>query len=116
MESFSYNSNNEPFDPENLELATYLYDQKVAIPTFEFTSHEQQPFNADNIRGQWTLWFFGFTHCPDICPQTLGLLSAVLNKLEAEHNINNRTMTESQKIVTVNTDVKKIQVQVRQPK
>ena len=48
-----------------LQQATYLYDQLKTIPEFEFTDHEGQPFTRQNIRDQWTLWFFGFTHCPD---------------------------------------------------
>lgn len=79
----------QPLSTESLEHATYLYDQRVAIPNFNFINHHQQAFTSDDIRDQWTLWFFGFTHCPDICPQTLGLLSAVLNNVETEHNIEN---------------------------
>lgn len=84
---YTYLQKSQPFSAESLEHATYLYDQRVSIPNFDFIDHNHQAFTSDSIRNQWTLWFFGFTHCPDICPQTLGLLSAVLNKLKTEHNI-----------------------------
>ncbi len=29
--------------------------------------------------------FFGYIHCPDVCPNTLGILSAALRRLENEH-------------------------------
>ena len=34
-----------------------------------------------NFRGKWLLVFFGYTHCPDICPTTLGEIAETLIKL-----------------------------------
>ena len=84
---WTYTRQTATFDPDALVHASYLYDQKVAIPTFEFIDHNKQAFSAEQIKDRWTLWFFGFTYCPDICPQTLGLLSATLNKLETDFGI-----------------------------
>ncbi len=70
-----------------LQHATYLYNQKVSIPPFSLINHNQRGFTVENIRGKWTLWFFGFTHCPDICPITLGTLSAVVDKLRFVHDL-----------------------------
>lgn len=89
---FAYIQKSQPFDAASLEHATYLYDQRVSIPAFKLIDQDQREFTSEQIRDQWTLWFFGFTHCPDICPQTLGLLSAVLNKVKAEHNIDDVSM------------------------
>ena len=36
------------------------------------------------FRGQWLLVYFGYTHCPDICPTTLLAISQVLRKLGPE--------------------------------
>jgi protein SCO1/2 len=72
-----------------LQQATYLYNQLKTIPEFQFTDHEGQPFTEQDLKGQWTLWFFGFTHCPDICPTTLSLLSAAVNQLENDHGVEN---------------------------
>lgn len=38
---------------------------------FELTDQDAHPFEFSRLRGQTTLVFFGFTHCPDICPTTL---------------------------------------------
>lgn len=84
---FTYVQKSQPFNAAALEHATYLYDQRVSIPAFKLVDQDGREFTSEQIRNQWTLWFFGFTHCPDICPQTLGLLSAVLNNIKREHSI-----------------------------
>jgi protein SCO1/2 len=53
-----------------------------AIPDFHLTDHREQGFGPAQLRGQWSLLFFGFTRCPDICPNTLGLLHAVNAELK----------------------------------
>ena len=41
------------------------------LADFDLVDQEARPFSLDRLRGQWTLLFFGFTHCPDVCPGTL---------------------------------------------
>lgn len=41
------------------------------LPDLSLISHLQQPFRVRDLRGRWTLVFFGYTFCPDICPTTL---------------------------------------------
>jgi protein SCO1/2 len=36
-----------------------------------------EPFAPERLKGRWSLVFFGFTSCPDVCPVTLQLLSVV---------------------------------------
>ncbi len=36
--------------------------------------HQAADFGAEDLKGKWTYAFFGYTHCPDICPITLSLL------------------------------------------
>lgn len=46
-----------------------------AIAAFSLTDHEGQPFGNERLLGHPSLLFFGFTHCPDVCPTTLALLA-----------------------------------------
>jgi len=38
---------------------------------FRLTSHEGKPFTEENLKGRPFVVFFGFTHCPEVCPTTL---------------------------------------------
>lgn len=40
------------------------------------------PFTAQNLRGRPSLVFFGFTHCPDVCPTTLAKLAQVKKRVQ----------------------------------
>jgi protein SCO1/2 len=51
------------------------------LPEFAFVDHAGQPFGPDRLHGRWSLLFFGFTSCPDVCPTTLGLLAQVEKQL-----------------------------------
>ena len=53
------------------------------LPEFSLLDQHGAPVNADSFRGQWDLVFFGFTHCPDICPTTLQTLANVRSELVA---------------------------------
>ena len=45
------------------------------------TGHDGKPRTLADFRGKVVVLFFGFTHCPDICPTTLADVAAVLKKL-----------------------------------
>lgn len=53
-------------------------------PDFTLTTHSGQPFRLSEQRGKVVVLFFGFTHCPDVCPTALGDLAAVFRRLGAD--------------------------------
>lgn len=68
--------------PKDLrELGGLVYDKPVALSPFAFQDQFGQPFTEANLKGTWTLFFFGFTSCPDICPLTLTELSQFYREL-----------------------------------
>ncbi|MBF0421532.1 MAG: SCO family protein [Magnetococcales bacterium] len=52
------------------------------LPDFLLTDHLGKTFDKARFRGKWSFLFFGYTHCPDICPVTMGLMADVFKKLE----------------------------------
>lgn len=66
------------------ELGAVVYEQPVVLQPFSLADQRGQVFSQDNLIGGWTLIFFGFTSCPDICPLTLTELSQFYKNLPAD--------------------------------
>jgi protein SCO1 len=62
-----------------LTSGTWL-PQPRPLSEFSLTDQSGQPFTHENLQGHPTLVFFGFTHCPDVCPTTLAKLAQVEKK------------------------------------
>jgi protein SCO1/2 len=58
-----------------------VYRESRALPAFSLVAHDGTPFDAARLKGHWTVMFFGFTNCPDVCPATLSQLVAVRKRL-----------------------------------
>lgn len=56
--------------------ATVLKDDKP-LPAFDFARAGGLRFTNTDLDGRWTFLFFGYTHCPDICPTALALMARV---------------------------------------
>lgn len=51
------------------------------VPEFSLLNQHGEAVDQSVFEGQWDLVFFGFTHCPDICPTTLQVLAAAKKTL-----------------------------------
>jgi protein SCO1 len=56
------------------QAATVLPESR-ALPDVQLVDQLGQPLSFDSLRGDFTLLFFGFTNCPDVCPLTLKVLA-----------------------------------------
>lgn len=63
--------------------------QQVALGqgTFSLLDHTGQRRTKEDFLGSWVLLYFGFTHCPDICPDELDKLSAVVSALDRDASL-----------------------------
>ena len=59
----------------------FLFDTPRDVGDFLLTDHRGLSFTGDDLTGRWTLIFFGFTHCPDICPTTMAELAELKSQL-----------------------------------
>lgn len=53
----------------------------VTAPPLDLVTDGGQRFNLASLQGDVVLVYFGYTHCPDVCPTTLASLSATLKEL-----------------------------------
>lgn len=62
-------------------LAAMLLPQPDPVPEFSLFDQHGNAIDRSVFAGHWDLVFFGFTHCPDVCPTTLQLLASAKSKL-----------------------------------
>jgi protein SCO1/2 len=62
------------------ESATIL-PQPRELPPLDLVDQDNHPLPGDFLRDHWTLVFFGFTQCPDVCPTTLTTLTQMKKQL-----------------------------------
>ena len=72
-------------DPTALiDAGIILLPQSRNLPSVKMTDQNGQPVVIDELKGKWSLLFFGYTFCPDICPTTLAQLRQIKSELPKE--------------------------------
>src|SRR4029434_1753795 len=66
--------------PSDLQFGTRI-DPPQPIPATQLIEQDGSRFDRASLKGRWSLLFFGFTHCPGICPMTLTTLAQVRKEL-----------------------------------
>jgi protein SCO1 len=67
-----------------LDAGIVLLPQSRDLPSLALTDQHGQPLQVDQLKDKWSLLFFGYTFCPDICPATLAQLRQLQGMLPAE--------------------------------
>jgi protein SCO1/2 len=75
----------------------YLLQTPRNFGDVKLIDHRGDAFTRDRMEGVWTLIFFGFTYCPDICPTTMAFLDKFMAQLEG-------TEVEDTQVVMVSVD------------
>lgn len=58
-----------------------VYEEPALAPALNLTDHTGRPFDLAEHRGKVVLLFFGYTHCPDVCPTALSDMARVKHDL-----------------------------------
>ncbi len=64
-----------------IDAGVILLPQSRNVPDLMMTDQDGQPVAVDSLKDKWTLLFFGYTFCPDICPTTLAQLRQIKSEL-----------------------------------
>jgi len=64
-----------------LAVQTKTYAGEENQVHFSLTNHDGEPVTEKNFMGHFLLIFFGYSHCPDICPMNLSVISSALDDL-----------------------------------
>ena len=75
-----------PKPPPALASGTILAPARP-LADFSLIDNQGRSFGAANLRGHWSLMFFGYTDCPDYCPTTLTMLAALEKQLRAAKTV-----------------------------
>jgi len=86
-----------PHAPSPPSAATVLAEPR-ALPSVELVDAHGSRLDLDAFRGRFTLLYFGFTQCPDVCPLTLKVLA------DARAKLNERAPQSVPQVVFVSVD------------
>lgn len=75
----------------------YLLQTPRNFGELNLIDHHGEPFTRARLEGKWSLVFFGFTYCPDICPTTMAFLNRFMGAVEG-------TEAEDTQVVMVTVD------------
>jgi protein SCO1/2 len=64
-----------------------VIEPPLALPDFELTATNGQPFHLSDVEGDFALIYFGYTFCPDVCPLTLADVKEALADLKGRERV-----------------------------
>jgi protein SCO1/2 len=72
------------------EIGVTVYPEARTLSEFRLIDQQGEFFTKIDLQGSWNLVFFGFTHCPDICPLTMAELGQFYAGLDFNQDIKPR--------------------------
>ena len=84
--------------PIKLEAGLWFDEQSRDLPDFELVNQDGKPLKRDDLIGKWHLVFFGYTHCPDICPSSLQTMA------DMKVSLNDEDVSKALDIIFVSVD------------
>jgi protein SCO1 len=73
------------------ELRGLLIPEPKPLTPFKLIDQSGNPYGLEQLKNHWTFIFYGYTHCPDVCPTSLGFLSEVFEQLKNYPGVLDRT-------------------------
>lgn len=70
-------------DSELRANGAYLFERPRSLSNFSLIDDKGDSFTQKDLQGHWSLLFFGFTFCPDVCPTTMTTLRQFYQQVES---------------------------------
>ncbi len=77
-------------EAELREIGVTIYPEARTLTDFRLLDQQGEFFSKADFQGHWNLVFFGFTHCPDICPLTMAELGQFYAALDFSQDVKPR--------------------------
>ncbi len=69
---------------QDVKINGLVLNPSKDIEDFNLQDQNGAPFSKGNLRGRWSMMFFGFTNCASVCPTTLSALNKMYKSLEQQ--------------------------------
>ncbi|RJR16307.1 MAG: SCO family protein [Nitrospiraceae bacterium] len=79
---------------------------EVPVPLLQFSlsDHNGNLFTPDNLMRKWTFIFFGYTHCPDVCPTALVDMNNIYHNLAGTNELIEKTFGVGTQFLFITVD------------
>jgi len=67
------------------QLQGILSPVEKMLSDFNLIDQYEKPFTLERLKNKWSFVFFGYTHCPDICPTSMQDLKVVIKQLKEKY-------------------------------
>jgi len=64
------------------EIEDYLFWEAKELADFKLIGADNRTLGLGDLKGKWSFVFFGYIHCPDVCPLTMGILGQAFKLIE----------------------------------
>ena len=72
----------EPVFKPPQDIEDYLFWQAKELTDFKLIGADNKTLGMNDLKGKWSFVFFGYIHCPDVCPLTMGVLGQAFKLIE----------------------------------
>ena len=72
--------------PVTPEIEGLFWPNPKQLHDFDTLDQTETKFGYEQLAGKWSFLFFGYTHCPDVCPITMSVMADVYKKLVNSYN------------------------------
>ncbi len=77
LQLFGFNPPFKDTASQAARIEGFFWPDQKALSDFELVNQDNKPFQRTHFTDRWSFLFFGYTHCPDICPVTMNTLRQV---------------------------------------